>query len=156
MAIVDRVSCILRVRLTLSGSFSNCRCIIYKSCRNIAINTTMDGSVGNVSRLKPVDARQQPTLASTTNALEAVLQKNFPVGRALPYLLHCCSSSPNSTPPPMPEIMVSTIQHRCFPPKAPSPSPHTAVNWLSMDSLHTTMAIDGQLAHSIATDNGHR
>ena len=36
----------------------------------------MDGSVGNDSRLKPMDARQQPILASTTNVLEAVLQKH--------------------------------------------------------------------------------
>ena len=152
--------------LTLSGSFSYCRCCVF--CRKIA--TTMDGSVGNFSRLKPMDARQQPIVASITNVLEAVLQKHSP-GWTNSALLRCCSSSPNSTPPSIPEVIVSTMRYRCFSPRARTPPPHTACPWTpctihcgrqwpSIDVSHTllrpTMTIDRHAAHSIVGGNGHR
>ena len=112
----------------------------YTYCRKIA--ATMDGSGCIDSRLKPMDARQQPILASTTNILEAVLSKHSP-SRNSSALLHCCSSL-NSTPPSIPETIVSTMQYRCFSPNARSP--HRTQQWLP---------IDGQLAQSIAADNGH-
>ena len=46
------VSCILHVCLTLRGSFRVAG--VYAFCRKIA---TMDGIVGNVSHLKPMDVR---------------------------------------------------------------------------------------------------
>ena len=85
--------------------FSNCRRRLYVFCRKIA-TTTMDGRAGDASRLKPMDAREQPVLASATNVLEAALQKHFP-SRKGSALLHFCSSSPNITPPSrLPKIIV--------------------------------------------------
>ena len=153
------VSCSLHVRLTLSGSGSNCRCIRTLSSNYYYYGRYCYGSVGDVSRSKPMDARQQPILASSTNVLEAVLQKHSP-SRKSAVLLLCCSSSPNSTPPSMPETVVSTMHNRWFSPKPRSPPPHTAVNgyrltactihcgrqWPSIDMSHTllwaAMAVD--------------
>ena len=58
---------------------------VYVFCRRVA--TTVDVSVGHVSRLEPMDARQQPMLASTTDVLDAVLQKHSP-SRKSSALLH--------------------------------------------------------------------
>ena len=54
----------------------------------------MDSNVGNDSRLKPMDATQQPKLASTTNVFQAMLQKNSLSRKTSAYLQS--SSSPNS------------------------------------------------------------
>ena len=105
-----------------------------------------------VSRLKPMDARQQPILASTTNVLEAVLLAEAPSSQSeelCPFCIDCCSSSPNRAPPSiLYETIVSTMHHHCcVPPKTRSAPPHTTVKWLSMDSLQNL---------SCTADNGHR
>ena len=133
-------------------------CVSYVFCREIATTTNMDCIVGNASRLKPMDARQQAVLASTTNVLEAVLRKHSPTrNRSAP--LRCCSSSPNSTAPSIPETIVSTMPYRCCSSKPRSPPPPKAGNgcrWAActiVNPLPTTICIDRDLQQSIVDNN---
>ena len=144
------VSCMLHMCLTLRVIFLNCWCICI-------LSTTMDGSVGNDSPLKPIDARQQPKIASTTNVFEAVFQKHS-LSRKTPAFLQ--SSSPNCV---LRRSYVKPLFQQCilslFSPLKHEVHHRAAAEWLSMDSLHNplrpTMAIDRPVAHSIVTDNGH-
>ena len=59
-------------------------CVSYVFCREIT-TTKMDCIVGNASRLKPMDARQQAGLASTTTrSWKRYFRSTLPVGTALP------------------------------------------------------------------------